>query len=102
MPDEAEVKEQPQQETEEKQETPELARETIDQEVFDTRSLIPVGKGAQTLDWANAVTMAKDITRAYQFLPEFLHDNVASCVAIIEKASRVGLSPYDVAASATK
>lgn len=62
------------------------------------RELVPVGvQGVQITDLAQQVDYAQTMARAKAALPAHLRGNIGDCLAIIDIASRAGLSPYMVA-----
>lgn len=61
------------------------------------RALIPVGAtGAMPMNFAQQVDFAKTMAMAKYGLPQHLRGNAGDCLAIIDIASRAGLSPYMV------
>lgn len=67
-------------------------------EVRAARELVPVGHGGvQITDLAQQVDYAQSMAKAKSTLPEHLRNSVGDCLAIIDIASRAGLSPYMVA-----
>lgn len=62
------------------------------------REMIPVGPtGAQPMNFAQQVDYAKAMTQALNSIPPHLRGNVGDCLAVIDIASRAGLSPYMLA-----
>lgn len=58
--------------------------------------------GAAPENFANQVTMAQYMAKAQLMVPAHFHGNVGDCLAIIDIATRAGLSPYMVAAKTYK
>lgn len=62
---------------------------------------VPVGdRGAAPTTFEQQVTLAQFMAKANVSLPKFLRGNVGDCLAIIDIASRTGLSPYMLANTA--
>lgn len=67
-------------------------------EIQEARAMIPVGdRGAAPMNFAQQVDFAKTMTLAKAALPPHLRNNAGDCLAIIDIASRAGLSPYMLA-----
>lgn len=67
-------------------------------EIQEARALIPVGPtGAAPMNFAQQVDFAKTMALAKAALPPHLRNNAGDCLAIIDIASRAGLSPYMLA-----
>lgn len=77
-----------------KPETEQEIRNTIQ----DARALIPAGPtGVTPANFAQMVDFAKTMAMAVNAIPSHLRRNAGDCLAIIDIASKVGLSPYMVA-----
>src|SRR5262245_58089233 len=66
-------------------------------ELYDSRALIPVTRGTTPANFAQMVDFARDMARARLTIPAHLQGNVGDCLAIVDIATRAGLSPYMVA-----
>ncbi|PWT73731.1 MAG: hypothetical protein C5B60_07825 [Chloroflexi bacterium] len=77
--------------------TDDEVRETIRQEVFDARQLVPTVRGVvRPADLAGFVTYAQTMAKSIYQLPEHLHDNPGDCLAIAELAFSRNMLPYAV------
>lgn len=78
----------------EKPETEQEVRNSIQ----EARALIPAGPtGVTPANFAQMVDFAKTMAMAVNAIPSHLRRNAGDCLAIIDIASKVGLSPYMVA-----
>lgn len=82
-------------------ETEQVIEENLDDPkvlLRQARSMIPVGQfGIRPEDWAQQVQFAQDVAKGHYSLPKFLRKNIGDCLAIIDIAARMNMSPYMVA-----
>lgn len=72
--------------------------EAVRTEVREARSMIPVtSRGVVPENFQQQVDFAKDMARGRVSVPAFLQQSPGDCLAIIDIASRAGLSPYMLA-----
>lgn len=83
--------------------------EIIEEKVADTpddpkdilrqaREMIPVGRtGVAPINFAQQVDFARDMAKARVSIPQHLKGSVGDCLAVVDIATRAGLSPYMVA-----
>lgn len=63
--------------------------------IREARELVPVGpQGATPANLAQQVDYAQVMAKAMSAIPKHLRNNVGDCLAVIDLASRSGLSPY--------
>lgn len=84
-------------------ETPPQQEQTGRGALMKAAEAVPVKvHGAAPENFANQVTMAQYMAKAQLMVPAHFHGNVGDCLAIIDIATRAGLSPYMVAAKTYK
>jgi hypothetical protein len=67
-------------------------------ELRSSREMVKAGpQGMLITNLAEGIEYAKAMAKAIHTVPEHLHGNIGDCLAIIDIATRAGLSPYMVA-----